>query len=291
MTHARNDARDACWHGTKRVAINGWMESVWMSPRLLLQELTREEARAIASEAIAVLPVGATEQHGPHLPVGTDAFGVEYVAREAAKAVAGRIPIVVTPTLPFGSSHHHLPFGGTMSLSTETYYRVVSELAGSLIAGGFRRIFILNGHGGNSELIQLVARDLALTHQAHLAAASYWTVAWDALVALDAHQGGRLPGHAGAFETSLILALRPELVPSPLPHREGAASPTPKPAPAYRLERHGFWQEIGGFTDSPDRASAERGRAYLGAIVAEIGKALIEFYTATGGVPREDHLD
>src|SRR2546422_5922064 len=121
--------------------------------------------------------------------------------------------------MPFGSSHHHLPFGGTMSLSTETYYRVLYELAESLVIGGFRRIFILNGHGGNSELIQLVARDLALKHPAHLAAASYWSVAWDALVEEQAHVLGRLPGHAGAFETSQMMALRPDLVRESRPHR------------------------------------------------------------------------
>ncbi|HEV2067994.1 MAG TPA: creatininase family protein, partial [Thermomicrobiales bacterium] len=73
-----------------------------MTKHLLLQELTRDEAKAIAPEAVAVLPVGATEQHGPHLPVGTDAFAVEHIAREAAAIVAQDVPIVVTPTLPFG---------------------------------------------------------------------------------------------------------------------------------------------------------------------------------------------
>ena len=143
------------------------------SPSLFLSELTREEARAIAANALALFPVGATEQHGPHLPTGTDTFGVEHMAHAAAQAVRDRLPIVVTPTLPFGSSQHHLPFGGTISLGTETYYRVVYDLVESLITGGFRRIMILNGHGGNNELIQLVARDLALKHPAHLAAASY----------------------------------------------------------------------------------------------------------------------
>src|SRR5262245_30841890 len=122
----------------------------------LLEELTRDQARALAPEALVVLPVGAIEQHGPHLPVGTDYFVVEHIARAAAMSLADRVPILVAPALPFGSSHHHLPFGGTLSLSTETYYRALRDLAESLIASGFRRIFILNGHGGNNELIQLV---------------------------------------------------------------------------------------------------------------------------------------
>ncbi|MEI7772206.1 MAG: creatininase family protein, partial [Chloroflexales bacterium] len=203
---------------------------------LLLDELTRAEARALAPDALVVLPVGATEQHGPHLPVGTDRMIVEHVARAAAAQVAGAIPVVVAPTLPFGSSHHHVPFGGTLSLGTETYYRALVDLAESLIASGFRRIFILNGHGGNSELIQLVARDLALKHPATLAAAPYWTIAWDALVAERAHVAAGLPGHAGTFETSLVLALRPDLVREPRPHRDAPADTDPRGRSPYRAE-------------------------------------------------------
>jgi len=251
--------------------------------RLLLEELTREEARALAPDALVVLPVGAVEQHGPHLPVGTDYFAVEHIARAAADALAGRVPVLIAPTLPFGSSHHHLPFGGTLSLSTETYYRVLRDLAESLIVSGFRRIFILNGHGGNNELIQLVARDLALQHPAHLAAAPYWSIAWDALVAAQAHVGAGLPGHAGAFETALMLALRPALVREPRPHRDSPAGSHPRgPNASYRAELHGAWRQIDGYTDSPDQADAARGAEYLAAIVREVARALEEFYSCAG---------
>ncbi|HEY8447231.1 MAG TPA: creatininase family protein [Thermomicrobiales bacterium] len=254
-------------------------------PFYLLHEITRTAARELAADAVALLPTGATEQHGPHLPVGTDTFAVECIAREAARRAGERIPVVVTPTLPFGSSHHHLPFGGTMSFSTETYYRVIRDLAESLIQSGFRRIFIINGHGGNDELIQLVARDLALERPVSLAAASYWRIASEALTRLDAHLYGRFPGHAGAFETSLVLALRPELASNPLPHRDDS-SVTLAPATTYRLERYGAWQNIEGFTDSPDLADRARGQAYLTAIADAVGQALIEFYEQTGGEAR-----
>jgi creatinine amidohydrolase len=247
--------------------------------RLLLEELTREEARTLAPDALVILPVGATEQHGPHLPVGTDYFAVTHIARAAANKLVGRIPVLVAPTLPFGSSQHHLPFGGTLSLSTETYYRTLRDLAESLLVSGFRRIFILNGHGGNQELMQLVVRDLALQYPAHLAAASYWMIAWDALVAAQANIHAGLPGHAGTFETALMLALRPELVLEPRPHRDNPASSDPRSfARPYRAELHGAWQRIDGYTDSPDQADAERGATYLAAIVPEVVRALEEFY-------------
>lgn len=245
---------------------------------LLLQEMTREESRAGAGEALLVWPVGAVEQHGPHLPVGTDYLTVEHLAREAAGIAADQISVVVAPTLPFGSSHHHIPFGGTMSLSTEGYYRIVTELAESLIQGGYRKIFIVNGHGGNNELLQLVARDLALKHPVSVAAASYWTVAWDALVGIDAHKQSRLPGHAGRFETSIMMALRPELVREPLPHREHVPDSNPKSFyRPYRAEHHGSWQAIDGYSDSPDLASPDQGERYLATVIESLAAAMIEF--------------
>jgi creatinine amidohydrolase len=250
-----------------------------VTTKLLLQELTREAARFRAPATLLIWPVGAVEQHGPHLPVGTDFFAVEQATRSAATLAAAQIPVLVAPTLPFGSSHHHLPFGGTMSFSTETYYRVLYDLAESLIIGGFQRIFIVNGHGGNHELVQLAVRDLALKHPVHLAAASYWNVAWDALVALDAHVPGRLPGHAGAFETSLILALQPDLVQEPRPQRPNAAGSDPRSfSRPYRAEHHGSWQAIDGYSDSPDRGDGERGKAYLRAIAETLAAAFVEFY-------------
>src|SRR3954471_4562320 len=166
-------------------------------------EQTRVRIGELAKDALVVLPVGATEQHGPHLPVGTDSFAIERIAVESAQKASDRINVVVAPTLPFGSSEHHLQFGGTLSLSTETYYRVLVDLVESLITDGFTKIFIINGHGGNHELAQLAARDMALRHPVRVAAGSYWNVAWKELVEVEAHRGRRLPGHAGDFESSM----------------------------------------------------------------------------------------
>lgn len=245
---------------------------------ILFHELTREDLRAVAPQSLAVLPLGATEQHGPHLPVGTDAMIVEHVARAAAAEAAGEIPILVAPTLSFGASHHHLPFGATLSLGTETYYHAVRDVVESLISGGFSRLFILNGHGGNEDLIRQVARDVALQHPVSIATSAYWTIARDALAEECARRGAWLPGHAGAFETALVLALRPELVREPRPHRESSATVPADRRPAYQAEIHGSWQTIDGYTDSPDRATVEDGHAYLEAIVGAVSQAFIDFY-------------
>ncbi len=250
----------------------------------LFHEMTRAQLKALAPSALAVIPIGATEQHGPHLPVGTDFLCAERIARAAAEQVAAAIPIVVTPTLPFGSSHHHLPFGGTMSLPTQVYYSVLMELGQSLIVDGFQRLFFVNGHGGNHELAQLAARDLSLQHPVHAAAASYWVNAWSELAAAGAGQLGRFPGHASAFETSLILAGWPNLVQTDgLPHRDNAGI---RPVPpsfesAYRAELHGSWQVIDGYSGSPDLANAELGHTFLAVATERMAESFVRFWQAT----------
>ena len=231
-----------------------------------------------APESLAVLPIGATEQHGPHLPTGTDVFAVETVAAKRRRN-DGRCPGDCHAHASFGSSHHHFVFGATLSLSTETYYRVLCDLVESLITDGFTRIFLVNGHGGNHELAQLAARDMALRHPVRVAAGSYWNVAWKELVEAEAHRGRRLPGHAGDFESSMMLSVRPDLVPADRPHRDGEFDTDPSGAQApYRDERHGWWRDINGFTDSPDRATAQNGARFRAAIVAGLARAFAEFY-------------
>ena len=259
--------------------------------RHLWHELTRQEAAARVAEALVVLPVGATEQHGPHLPLGTDFLIVEHVARAAAQTASDRIDLLVAPTVPYGASHHHLPFGGTVSLSTERYYGALSDMVESLIVSGARRVFILNGHGGNHEIIQLVARDLALRLPVNLGAASYWDLAGAALSEHAPELGEHLPGHAGLFETSLLLALRSDLVADPLPYRapDEAARHAIPPSP-FRAERHGFWQSIDGHTDSPHEASADLGQRLFDLIVPAVADAFAGFARLPLGTgPSESH--
>jgi len=254
--------------------------------RLLFSEMTRVELRAISAETLVVLPLGATEQHGPHLPAGTDLFVIDHLAREAAARASEEISVTVAPPLPFGSSNHHLVFGATLSLSSETYYRVLTDVIRSLATDGFRRIFLLNGHGGNHEIAQLAARDMALELPIRVAAGSYWIIAWDALFTVEAHRGCYLPGHAGSFETSMMLALRPELVSPDRPHREYHRDAGPGDFhPPYRHERHGLWKDMDGYTDSPDAASAEKGRKYQDAVVAALAAAFVDFARTEGYSP------
>ena len=243
-------------------------------------QATRDELNAALPDAVVLLPTGATEQHGPHLATGHDTFAVTGIAHRVARTVGPEVDIVLAPALPFGSSDHHLPFGGTLSLGTETYRRVVHDLVTSMIAGGARRVFLLNGHGGNRELNQLVARDVALAQPAGrpvaIAAASYWEIAAAALAADPDLGAVRQPGHAGQFETATMLAMTPEHVREPRAVRPSDPSLVPT-LPGTRIETTGLWPSYDGYTDFPHRATAEQGQRALAIIVRDVAAALTTF--------------
>src|SRR5262249_27300378 len=114
---------------------------------MLLQEMRSPQVAALPRETPVVVPVAALEQHGRHLPVFTDSLLCGEIARRAEARLAERV--LFTPLLWLGNSHHHLDFAGTLSADPRTYLDVLSGLLENLIGQGFRRVVILNGHGGN----------------------------------------------------------------------------------------------------------------------------------------------
>lgn len=235
-------------------------------PFLRWNELTRADLGDLLPRAVVVLPTAATEQHGPHLPTGHDTLVVEEIARRAAARVPGEIDIILAPALAFGSSDHHLPFGGTLSLRSETYLHVVVDILRSIIGAGGRRVLVLNGHGGNHELNEIAVRDVALQQPAGqpvaLAAGSWWTLAMDRLLARPELAGVRIPGHAGQLETAMMMALSPDLVREPRPAREDDPS-IGTPIAGARVEGAVRWTDFDGYTDSPARATRELGASLI----------------------------
>lgn len=244
-----------------------------------LARLTRTEARELAPHATVVLPLGATEQHGGHLPLSVDSLLCERIARGAAALASDEEgPFLVAPTLPFGRSGHHLAFGGTISLRSETYLAVLADMLGSLAASGFRAVFALNGHGGNDAPLRVTLADAAERHPLVVGGASYWTLAWDALARAGAGDLGAVPGHAGGFETSLLLAAVPALV-----RPADRVGPEPRPAaedPAVRVvhAEHGAWAAGTGTSDDARAASAEAGERLLAVVERAVADALVAFH-------------
>ena len=128
------------------------------------QNLPASEICKIAARdgSLAILPIGALEQHGPHLPVITDTISASTVAIAAARLVADDMPVAVLPGLWLGMSEHHLPFGGTISVDYATMRAMLNCIARSLVSGGFKRLLIVNGHGGNIDPLAVAA--VSYTH-------------------------------------------------------------------------------------------------------------------------------
>jgi creatinine amidohydrolase/Fe(II)-dependent formamide hydrolase-like protein len=178
------------------------------STRYLLGELTWPEAEVRFRQVdVALLPVGSVEQHGPHLPLDTDAFDADYLARRVADACSSPKPLVLPP-INYGVSYHHEDFSGTLSVSPETLARVVHEIGICVASHGVTKLVIINGHGGNAPALHLGAQ--MINRDAHIFTCVETGETSDA----DVYEMIGTPNdvHAGEIETSTTLAVRPELV-------------------------------------------------------------------------------
>ncbi|WP_399880912.1 creatininase family protein [Streptomyces sp. BBFR51] len=248
-----------------------------------LTELTWREVRRAGEAGIALLPIGSQEQHAAHLPMGTDTLLAEAVVDRALDLLDRETSppeIVRLPALPFGHSPHHL-FAAAVSLSAATLGAVLDDVLDSLVTSGYRRIMVVNGHGGNDEIMRLAVKRLALRAEVTVAACSYWT-----LSAGDDTAGRPevTPGHAGWFETSLMLAAHPGLVRTPVPAR-APVDPPPlfdnPPHPGLTVERHGEWERVDGSTDDASGADAGLGGRLLDDRARGLARAIRAFDSAS----------
>jgi creatinine amidohydrolase len=173
-------------------------------------ELTAEELCAkAAADAIVILPVASMEQHGPHLPVGVDTMLCERVCRLAAER-ASDVEIVVAPTVWCGMAEHHMAFGGTFTFDVPTYRAVLLCLLKSLERHGFKRVLIVNGHGGNSAALMAFLPDFARDTGLSILGTDYFVHARKAVQPLLQDQTSMM--HACEIETSMMMVVAPDLV-------------------------------------------------------------------------------
>lgn len=173
-------------------------------------KLRRDQIAALAGrDPVLLLPIGAIEQHGPHLPIDTDTSAVTEVAVQAASRLPEGAALVL-PTIAWGLSPYWLPFAGTITLRPETILALISDIGRSVAAHGVRRLVIVNGHGGNAGIIAVAATQLA-DHGIRALSLSYWSLLGKQLGEWAFGDHG-LIGHAGQSETSIQLYLQPERV-------------------------------------------------------------------------------
>ncbi|WP_369130781.1 creatininase family protein [Modestobacter roseus] len=259
-----------------------------MTVRLLTELSAPALHDRLGPDSVLVLPVGAIEQHGPHLPVATDLITAQALAERAVAEFGDALDLWLLPPLAYTKSNEHAWSAGTFWLSAATLTAVLHDLGRSVARTPARRLAFLNGHGGNSALLQVVARDVRLetglrTFTLH--------------PRLPADQGGQSPAgelgmgvHGGHDETSVMLHLRPDLV-----DMSQARRWVPEHLAEYRHVRFGGSVSFGWTSDEfgpagvigdASTATAEAGEQRVAGMVAYLGEALAEVARFDPALPR-----
>ena len=251
------------------------------------QEMTAFEIKDVDREnVLVVLPIAAVEQHGPHMPTGTDNFLCTAVAEALEQSMPEKV--LLAPTQWLGASAHHLRIGATLDSPLEVYIETLMGMARSVLNDGFRRILLLNGHGGNIDPMRVALRRIQNEYVDRLLSATcYWDVA-DQFIKQSLDGAHQFVGHACEFETSMLMHLRPELVKLELVKDAGELI-TDNLGGVY-ISRDLRQRTAEGRTGRPDLASAEKGAmlfaGILEALVATVGSLLDQ----PTGTEYTDHL-
>ena len=249
---------------------------------------TRDFAQLDTARTIAVLPVAAIEQHGPHLPVNVDTALVEGVIASALPHLANDLPVLFLPTQAVGLSPEHQRFPGTLTLRAETVIALWTQIGESVARSGIKKLVLLNSHGGQVGVLDIVARDL----RARLDMLVY-SVNWFNLPLLDAQghdlnaqfsaEEHRFGIHAGEIETSMMLALAPQQV--DMAQAQNFASTSQTRVQAFEILGNGKSAKLGwqmqdynpaGAVGNAAAATADKGRALLDAAGLSLAKLLAE---------------
>lgn len=178
-----------------------------------LTEMSGDEVRQTLQRTKTILiPCGATEDHGPHLPLGTDCMEAREIGRRTAVRLGTMgCPVVIGPLIPFGTSSFHMAFAGTVSISSRTLTRLLHEVCMSLYHGGFRNFILIHGHDGNLPSMMVAAQELVDTTTDAKAVVLNWLAPLSKVYST-IQSSTKGEGHGGEGETSRLLVTHPELV-------------------------------------------------------------------------------
>ncbi len=237
------------------------------------------------SGRVFIVPLGSLEQHGPHLPLGTDSMIVTQVADTVDTALNDQV--ITLPVMWLGHSPHHRRFG-CVSLDLFPYVQMIQGICRSLVAIGARKIFLLNGHGGNDIPCKAALRELksefAEKRDLYIVYAAYWSLAAEQFTAIrESPKGGM--GHACEMETSILLAVHPGLV-APGPRAGGGPHRAPEPRRIDMLASQPYYivndfDELSrnGVIGLPQYAEPEKGRRFLDAAAGAVANFVRDFAT------------
>jgi creatinine amidohydrolase len=245
---------------------------------------TRDFARLDAAKTVAVLPVSATEQHGPHLPLSVDQTLVDGVIAATLPRLPAELPVLFLPTQQVGYSPEHSRFTGTLTLSSATAIATWIEIGECVARAGVKKLLLLNSHGGQVSLMDIVARELRGRCDLIVYSCSWWNLPLGRASDLFSAEEHRFGVHAGEIETSMMLALRPQHV--DMGQARDFKSSSQERAAKYSLLGNGSSAKLGwqmqdynaqGAAGNAAAATAEKGRALLDAAGGQLALLLQEF--------------
>jgi creatinine amidohydrolase len=247
---------------------------------MIWQELTSASLAKLGRNVPVLLPVAAVEQHGPHLPLGTDRFIGEFLATELNRELDDQV--LILPSVAVGCSRHHMDFPGSLTLTHRAFAAQVLGILESVVHHGFERLLILNSHGGNQGIGQVILERFGAEHPScRVVLATWWKIAAESLGKITETGPGGV-GHACEFETSLMECVAPHLI----DHAAiGPGQNTPTFAWAegdmLRGARASLYRSMKEMTPNgvygrPDRASPEKGRAIRDAVVSALKKIVLD---------------
>ncbi len=235
-------------------------------------------------QVVAVLPVGATEQHGPHLPLSVDSDLVDAVVSTALPLLPAELAVLVLPTQKIGKSNEHARFPGTLTLRAETLIRVWTEIGDCVAATGIRKLLLFNAHGGQVALMDIVGRDLRARHDLIVYHSNWYDLPLaDEAMAPFGPDERRFGVHGGDMETSMMLAIRPAQV--DMGQARNFVSTSQQRARDYPILGNGrsarlAWQmqdyNPQGAAGNAAAATADKGRALVASAATQLALLLAE---------------
>jgi creatinine amidohydrolase len=247
-------------------------------------QLTTRDFSAIDPErTVAVLPLGATEQHGPHLPLSVDSTLADGIVATALPLLAQDLPVLFLPTQQIGLSPEHARYPGTLTLSAETVIRLWSEIGACVARSGVRKLVLFNAHGGHTGAMDIVARELRAAHGLIVYSVSWFNLPLGDAGAQFSADEHRFGVHAGDMETSMMLALAPSLVAMNAARDFGSTSR--QRAADYAILGNGRSAKLGwamedynpdGAAGNAAAATEQKGRALVDAAATQLAALLAE---------------
>lgn len=245
-------------------------------------QLTSPQVDALDRNIPAILPVSATEQHGAHLPLATDRLIGEHFCQKLDEQIGEQV--LILPSVGIGCSEHHKDFAGSLSVQHQTFLQQLTDIADCVAGYGFKNLLVLNSHGGNQAIGQSFVEIYGYRHpELNLAIATWWRIAAEALHRLnDTGPGGA--GHAGEFETSLMLLIAPNLV-----HLDQLQSKANVPTLAWaegdllRGPKAGLYRRMkemtpNGVYGEPSAGTREKGEKITAIVVPALQQIILDMY-------------